>query len=90
MLLKSKEVIKYNHYRNVGDKLCRQLIKLVGFSKGYNYENTHIDVRILEDNSIIVSTSCTNEYGSAWCNENYTEVAKSNIPYFTAKKLQLI
>lgn len=74
---------------NTGSKLCRQLLSLVDFSKGNNYADTYIEVRIF-DNHIVVSTFCTNEYGSSWCNENYTEVSKSNIPFFTLKKLGML
>lgn len=74
---------------NTGSKLCRQLLSLVDFSKGNNYEDTDISVDIL-DNHIVISTFCTNEYGSRWCNENHTEVEKSNVPFFTAKKLGML
>ena len=83
--MKTKEVV----LQNDGNKLCRQLISLVDFSKGSNYVDTHIEVRVF-DNSIEVSTFCTNEYGSTWCNENYTEVNKSDIPFFTLKKLGML
>ena len=82
--MKRTEVIK-----NTGSKLCKQLLSMVDFSQGNNYEDTHIHVRIL-NNSVIVFTSCVNEYGSLWCNENYTEVSKSDIPFFTAKKLGML
>lgn len=74
---------------NNGGKLCRQLLSLVDFSKGNNYEDTHISVSIA-NNSITVSTYCINEYGSVWCNENHTKVRKSDIPFFTAKKLGML
>ena len=74
---------------NDGSKLCRQLLSLVDFSKGNNYVDTHIEVRVF-NNSIIVSTFCVNEYGSAWGNENSTEVSRENIPFFTLKKLGMI
>ncbi len=74
---------------NTNNKLCRQLLSLVDFSKGNNYEDTDIEVRVSDD-SIIVSTFCTNEYGSKWDNENYTEVERSNVPFFTAKKLGML
>ena len=74
---------------NTGGKLCKQLISLVDFSKGNNYEDTDIEV-IISENSIIVSTFCINEYGSVWDNRNHTRVNKSDIPFFTAKKLGII
>ena len=40
---------------NTRNKLCKQLLSLVDFSKGNNYEDTHIGVKI-GDNSIVVST----------------------------------
>ena len=75
--------------QNTNDKLCKQLISLVDLSKGNNYEDTDIEVIISEDN-IIVSTFCINEYGSVWDNRNHTRVDKSDIPFFTAKKLGII
>lgn len=75
--------------KNDGSKLCRQLLSLVDFFQGNNYESTDIEVRIF-DNHIIVSTFCTNEYGSAWDNENYTRVEKSDVPFFAAKKLGML
>ncbi len=77
-------------YENRRDKLCRQLLSLVDFSKGNNYQDTHIRVEIFEDNSIVVSTSCVNEYGSNWCNDNYTKVNKNDIPFFAMKKLGML
>jgi hypothetical protein len=74
---------------NNSSKLCRQLLSLVDFSKGNNYESTHINVDILDD-AIIVSTFCANEYGRKWCNQNHTEVKKKDIPLFAAKKLGII
>ena len=74
---------------NNGSKLCRQLLSLVDFSKGNNYEDTGIQVRV-SDKELIVSTFYTNEYGSTWYNENYTRVNKSNIPFFTMKKLGML
>ena len=76
-------------FENDGSKLSKQLISLVDFSKGNNYVDTGIRVEI-RDNSIVVSTFCTNEYGSSWSNENWTDVAKSDIPFFTAKKLGIV
>lgn len=81
----TKEIIMQND----GSKLCRQLLSLVDFSKGNNYVDTHIEVRVF-DNSIEVSTFCVNEYGSKWDNENYTQVSKSDLPFFTAKKLGML
>ena len=76
-------------FKNDGSKLCRQLLSLVDFSQGNNYESTHISVRVL-DNEIIVGTFCINQYGSAWDNENYTRVKKEDIPLFAAKKLGIV
>ncbi len=72
------------------DKLSRQLLSIVDSSKGNNYEETDIRVAILSDGSIRVSTFCVNDYGRRISNENYTTVAKGDIPYFTAKKLGMI
>ncbi len=85
-----KSIVAYKNFRNDDSKLCRQLLSLVDFSKGNNYEDTHIDVRILKDNSILVGTSCTNEYGSTWENENSTYVKKCDVPFFTLKKLGIV
>jgi hypothetical protein len=74
---------------NNGSKLCRQLLSLVDFSRGNNYEDTHISVDIFDDH-VVVSTFCVNEHGSAWCNQNHTRVEKSNIPFFAAKKLGIV
>lgn len=74
---------------NNGSKLCRQLLSLVDFSRGNNYESTHISVSIFNSH-IIVSTFCVNDYGRAWCNQNHTRVEKEDIPFFTAKKLGII
>jgi hypothetical protein len=76
-------------FRNDGSKLCRQLLSLVDFTRGKNYENTHIQVRVFNDH-ILVGTFCINEFGSAWDNENHTRVEKENIPFFVAKKLGII
>ena len=82
-----KEVV---FVKNTGDKLSRQLLSLVDFSRGNNYYDTDIRVAIYSDESIGVETFCTNEYGSRWYNDNETYVAKENIPFFTAKKLGLM
>lgn len=71
------------------NKLTNQLLTLVDFSKGNNYTDTHIEARVF-DNHIEVSTFCVNEYGSFWGNENYTKVNKSDLPFFTLKKLGMI
>ena len=76
-------------FRNDGSKFCRQLLSLVDLRKGNNYEHTHFCVSIF-DSHIIVSTFCVNEHGRAWCNQNHTRVEKSEIPYFTAKKLGIV
>ena len=76
-------------FKNDGGRLCRQLLSLVDFSRGNNYEDTHISVDVLND-SIVVGTFCVNEYGSAWDNENYTRVKKEDIPLFAAKKLGIV
>jgi hypothetical protein len=82
-----KEVI---FVENNGSKLSRQLLSLVDSSKGNNYEETHIRVAILSDDSIEVETFYTNEYGSCWYNDNETKVKKEDIPFFTLKKLGLV
>ena len=74
---------------NNDSKLCKQLISLVDLSKGNNYEDTDIEV-IISENNIIVSTFCINEYGSVWDNRNHTRVDKSDIPFFTLKKLGMV
>lgn len=81
-----KEIV---NLENTGNKLCKQLISLVDFSKGNNYEDTDISVRVFTD-GIVVSTFCTNEYGSKYSNSNYTHVNKCDIPFFTAKKLGML
>ena len=85
-----KSIVAYKNFINDGSKLCRQLLSMINFSKGNNYEDTHINVRILKDNSILVGTFCVNEYGSTWENENSTYVNKSDLPFFTAKKLGIV
>ena len=84
------EVVDVMFFENTDDKLSRQLLSLVDFSRGNNYYSDVIRVAILSNDSIRVSTSCINDYGRSISNENYTNVAKSDIPYFTAKKLGLI
>lgn len=76
-------------FRNDGGKLAKQLLQLVDFRKGNNYEHTHISVSVCKD-SIIVSTFCANEFGRAWDNENYTRVERKGIPFFAAKKLGMV
>lgn len=77
--------------KNDGGKLSRQLLSLVDFSRGNNYESTHIEVRLYDNSDILeISTHYINEYGSRWDNENYTQVSKSDIPFFSAKKLGLV
>jgi len=75
---------------NDGGRLCRQLLSLVDFSRGNNYEDTDIEVKVVSDDSVVVSTFCTNEHGSRWCNQNHTTVKKSDLPFFAAKKLGII
>ena len=77
------------NFKNDGSKLSRQLLSLVDFSRGNNYEDTHISVDVF-DNEIVVSTFCVNEHGSAWCNENHTRVSKSDLPFFAMKKLGMV
>ena len=77
------------NFKNDGSKLSRQLLSLVDFSRGNNYEDTHISVDVLND-SIVVGTFCVNEFGSAWDNENHTRVKKEDVPFFAAKKLGII
>jgi len=75
---------------NDGGKLSRQLLSLVDFSRGNNYESTHIEVRVYDNEYLEISTYYTNEYGSRWCNENHTEVRREDIPFFSLKKLGLV
>jgi hypothetical protein len=84
------EVVDVMFFKNDGGKLSRQLLSLVDFSRGNNYYSDGIRVAFLSDDSIRVSTYCINDYGRSISNENYTNVEKSDIPYFTAKKLGLI
>lgn len=86
----SVEVKEVVFIKNTGDKLSRQLLSLVDFSRGNNYYSDVIRVAIYSDESIRVSTSCINDYGRQISNENHTQVFKSDIPYFTAKKLGLV
>jgi hypothetical protein len=81
--------MKILEFKNDGSRLCRQLLSLVDFSRGNNYESTHIQVRV-EENDIVVGTFCVNEFGSAWDNENHTRVKKEDVPFFAAKKLGII
>jgi uncharacterized alkaline shock family protein YloU len=84
------EVVEVIRLKNTGDKLSRQLLSLVDFSRGNNYYSDGIRVAILSDDSIRVSTYCINDYGRRISNENYTTWDKSDIPFFTLKKLGLI
>jgi len=86
----SVEVLEVFSIENTGDKLSRQLLSLVDFSRGNNYYSDGIRVAILSDGIIRVSTYCINDYGRRISNENYTNIAKGDIPFFTAKKLGLI
>jgi hypothetical protein len=86
----SVEVVDVMFFENTGDKLSRQLLSLVDFSRGNNYYSDGIRVALYSDGSIRVSTFCVNDYGRRISNENYTQVAKGDIPFFTAKKLGLI
>jgi hypothetical protein len=74
---------------NNGNKLSRQLLSLIDSSRVKNYWDTHIEV-VVRGNSVMVSTFCANGYGRKLCNENHTVVSKSEIPYFSAKKLGLL
>lgn len=84
------EVKRVVRIKNTDNKLCRQLLSLVDFSRGNNYEDSHIEVRVYDNDEIEISTHYINEYGSRWDNENYTEISKSEIPFFTLKKLGMI
>ena len=84
------EVVDVVFVENTGDKLSRQLLSLVDFSRGNNYYSDVIRVAILSDDSIRVSTTCINDYGRRISNENYTTWDKGDVPYFTAKKLGMI
>jgi hypothetical protein len=75
--------------RNDRGKLAKQLLRLVDFSRGNNFQDTHIRV-VLDDDEVIVSTFCVNEHGREWCNQNHTRVSKSDLPFFTAKKLGMV
>ena len=86
----SVEVIEVFFIENTGDKLSRQLLSLVDFSRGNNYYSDVIRVAILSDGSIRVNTICVNDYGRRISNENYTTWDKSDIPFFTLKKLGLV
>jgi len=86
----SVEVVKVVFFENTGDKLSRQLLSLVDFSRGNNYYSDVIRVAILSDESIRVSTTCINSYGRSISNENYTTWDKSDVPFFTLKKLGLV
>ena len=86
----SVEVKKVVFIKNTGDKLSRQLLSLVDFSRGNNYYSDGIRVAIYSDESIRVSTFCVNDYGRRISNENYTQVKKEDIPFFTLKKLGMI
>jgi len=77
------------NFKNDGSKLSRQLLSLVDFSRGNNYEDTHISVDVFDDH-IVVGTFCVNEFGRAWDNENHTRVEKSDVPFFVAKKLGIV
>ena len=81
-----KEVV---FMQNDGRKLCRQLVSLVDPFKGNNYESTNIRVEVYED-KIIVETFYGGDPGDIWYNQNDTEVSKSNIPFFTLKKLGML
>jgi hypothetical protein len=74
---------------NNGSRLCRQLLSLVDFSRGNNYQDTNVKVDIFDDH-IVVSTFCATESGREWCNQNHTRVAKEDIPFFAAKKLGIV
>jgi hypothetical protein len=84
------EVVDVMFFKNDGGKLSRQLLSLVDFSRGNNYYSDGIRVAFLSNDCIRVSTYCINDYGRSISNENYTNVAKGDIPYFTAKKLGLV
>ena len=75
--------------RNDRGKLAKQLLRLVDFSKGRNYQDTDIRVEVLDD-GLVISTFCTNQFGSAWCNQNHTRVKKEDVPFFAARKLGII
>ena len=84
------EVKKVFRFKNDGGKLSRQLLSLVDFSRGNNYEHSHIEVRVYENNMLEIRTFNIKKYGSRRDNENYTQVSKSDIPFFTLKKLGLL
>lgn len=76
--------------KNTGDKLSRQLLSLVDFYQGNNYPHTHINVRVYS-NYIVISTFYLNsENLDTWDNENYTQVKREDVPFFTLKKLGMV
>ena len=75
--------------KNNGSKLAKQLLRLVDFQKGHNYQDTNVRVEVLDD-GLVVSTFCTNEFGRELDNENHTRVEKKDIPFFTLKKLGMV
>lgn len=76
--------------KNTGDKLSRQLLSLVDFSRGNNYESTHINVRCYKDHIVVSTFYIDSDSLNSWDNENYTRVEKAYVPYFTQKKLGMI
>jgi hypothetical protein len=77
-------------FKNTGDKLSRQLLSLVDFSKGRNYQSTHINVRVYKDRITVSTFYIDNDTLNSWDNDNYTTIEKAHVPYFTAKKLGLL
>lgn len=73
--------------KNVGDKLCRQLIQLTDelAENKLNYETTHIVVKLWGD-GIEVRTLFRSEQGSTWENEDEVFVPKRELPNFLARK----
>lgn len=76
--------------KNTGNKLCRQLLSLVDFTRGNNYPSTKINVRIFKDHIVVSTFYIDRETLNSWDNENYTRIEKSHVPFFTLKKLGLL
>ncbi len=76
--------------KNTGDKLCRQLLSLVDFTRGNNYPSTKINVRIFKDHIVVSTFFIDDDTLNSWDNDNYTTIEKAHVPYFTQKKLGMI
>ncbi len=84
----SNSEVKY--FANENNKFSRQLLSLIERNKdSNNYCPTHIKVEYLNEGTIKVSSFNRNGTEN-YFNEDETEVSLSDIPYFAARKLQLI